>query len=242
MRLRDALPDFVVSSHAIKPMALKGYLREVSMAIRLLNARFSKDYLFAVSRKQLYKDLVEVFVPTPVYRSMYYLGPERDVFKRVNNMPVRANTKSFFFKLHTGTLPVKPWLRSKGLFVPWSDNCLICNKEETVEHIFLDCHDARFLWDILQRTLKKELPITAFGIRFLPCAEPDGVPVDMLMLLCMQSVWRTRMAVRNADVDARSAMYYFTENVNYTSEVLKLLSDPPNWLSVLDSLASMKPF
>lgn len=42
VRLRDALPDFVVSSHAIKPMALKGYLREVSMAIRLLNARFRK--------------------------------------------------------------------------------------------------------------------------------------------------------------------------------------------------------
>ena len=114
-------------------------------------------------------------------------------------------SKRSFFQVHTGTLPVLPWLQSKGLFVPWSVNCLICGKPETIEHIFLDCHDAVFLWDVLQRTLKKELPISAFGIRFLPCAGTGEVPSDMLMLLCMHSVWKTRMDIRHAHIEAHSA-------------------------------------
>lgn len=241
-RLQTPLPDFVVSSFSFEAGPLSPYLREVVTATRLLKERFSYEYLSDVTKKKLYRDLLDVFLPVPVYRASCRLGSERDVFKRVKRMPVRPSVKTFFFQVHTGTLPVLPWLKSKGLFVPWSVNCLICGKPETINHIFLDCHDAVFLWDVLQRTIKKELPINAFGIRFLPCAAAGEVPSDMLMLLCMHSVWRTRMDVRHMRVDARSARDYFVESMLYTRDVFKALPEPPEWLPVLDQLASVKPF
>lgn len=157
-------------------------------------------------------------------------------------MPVRPTVKTFFFQLHSGTLPVKPWLQEKGLFVPWSINCLLCRKPETVEHIFLDCWDAVFLWDILQRTLKKDLPLTNYGIRFLSVDNEGGVPYDMFMLLGLHSLWRTRMAVRNADVNPRQAREYLIESAIYVREVYETLTEKPEWVPILDRLVSMKQF
>lgn len=142
MRLCNHIPDYIVSSNADTRGTLSSFWREIVSAYQVLKPRFSLEYLSAVARKRLYKDLIDVFLPIPLYRSIYQLGPERDVLKRVRKMPVRASSKSFFFQLHTGTLAVKPWLQSKGIFVPWGLHCLICRKEETIEHIFLDCHDA----------------------------------------------------------------------------------------------------
>lgn len=241
-RLQNYLSDFVVSSFSLKAGPLSSYLREVVMSIRLLKARFSYEYLSDVTKKRLYCDILDVFLPTPVYRAVYKLGPERDVLKRVKKMPIRPSVKTFFFQIHTDTLPVKPWLQSKGLFVPWSVNCLICRKPETIEHIFLDCHDAVFLWDVLQRTLKKELPLSPFGLRFLPCADTGEVPSDMLMLLCMHSVWKTRMDVRHAHIQIHSARHYFVESVIYTRDLFRAQCEPPEWLPVLDQLASVKHF
>lgn len=171
VRLSSSLPEWVVSSTNERTRTPTGFLREVVMSFSLLKAHFSNEFLTSVTRKKLYSDLVDVFLPHPVYRMMYNLGPERNVLKRVRKMPVRSSAKTFFFQLHSGTLLVKPWLQSKGFFVPWSVNCIICKKPETIEHIFLDCHDSVFLWDVLKRTLKKDLPLSPFGIRFLPCAD-----------------------------------------------------------------------
>lgn len=242
VRLRDSLPEYVVSTMSTGTMALSAFLREVVASFQIVKARFSNEYMCTVTRKRLYKDLLETFLPVPLYRAVYALGPERDVLKRVKRMPIRSSAKSFFFQLHTGTLPVKPWLESKGLFVPWSADCLICKKLETIEHIFLDCHDAVFLWDVLQRTIKKDLPITPFGIRYLPCAQPGEVPSDLLMVLCMHSIWRTRMDVRHEHVVVHPAHQYFVESVMYTRDVFGGQSEPPEWLPVLDKLMSPYPF
>lgn len=241
-KMCNHIPEYIVSSNAETRGTLSSFWREIVSAYQVLKSRFSLEYLGTVARKRLYKDLLDVFLPIPLYRSIYQLGQERDVLKRVRKMPVRASSKTFFLQLHTGTLPVKPWLESKGIFVPWGLHCLICQKTETIEHIFLDCHDAVFLWDILQRTVKKELPVSPFGIRFLPCADTEDVPCDMLMLLCLHSVWKTRMAVRNADINARSAVQNFIEHCVYVRDVLKIQRDPPDWLPVLDKLASLRPF
>lgn len=239
--LSNKIPDYVVSSMSVK-CNLRGYLREVIMAYEILKVRFSMEYLSVVKRKRLYRDLRDVMLPQPIYRSVYQVGAERDVLKRVKMMTVRASAKTFFFQLHSGTLPVKPWLQEKGFFVPWSMDCLICKKPETVNHIFLDCWDAVFLWDILQRTLKKDLPITPHGIRFLAVENEDGVPYDMFMLLVLHSVWRTRMAVRHVDKDARCAHEYFTESIVYIRDVLSSREERPEWVSLLNVLATMKQF
>lgn len=241
-RLGDALPEYVVTSYGIRQVVVRGFLFEVISSFRFLKVHFSLEYLNTVARKRLYRDLVNIMCPVPIYRAVYALGREQNVLKRVKKMPVRATTKTFFFMLHTGTLPVKPWLQEKGIFVPWSVNCQICQKPETMEHIFLECRDSVFLWDILQRTLKKEFPLTPFGIRFLPFEETEGVPCDMVMLLCMHSVWKTRMAVRNEDVDAKPAKEYFAENVLYIREAFKALSEPPEWLTAFEQLANIQPF
>uniref|UniRef100_V5IG63 Uncharacterized protein n=1 Tax=Ixodes ricinus TaxID=34613 RepID=V5IG63_IXORI len=127
-------------------------------------------------------------------------------------MRVPAFTKSFFFKLHSETLPVKVFLEGKGIPVAWSVNCLLCKMPETIEHAFLNCWDAVFLWDVLQRILKKDLPLTPHGIRYLPVDGGNSmVPYDMIMLVGLHSLWRCRMAVRHADVDVRPAHRYFVE-------------------------------
>lgn len=78
-------------------------------------------------------------------------------------------------------------------------------KAETIEHVFIDCWDAVFLWDVLQRTLKKDLPVDAQGIRYLPVESEDGMPYDLIMLVGLSSIWKARMAARYSDIDARSA-------------------------------------
>ncbi|XP_077529343.1 uncharacterized protein LOC144141704 [Haemaphysalis longicornis] len=240
--LCDALPDFVVSSSNVRRRSPRGYLREVAAAFQFLKVRFSLQYLSVITKKQLYKDLIEVCLPVPLYRSLYQSKPGQDVLKRVKKMPLRASTKTFFFQLHSGTLPVKPWLQEKGMFIPGTVNCRVCPRAETIEHIFLECSDAVFHWDILQRTLKKELPVSPYGIRFLPVSGESGVPYDMLMLLSLHSLWKPRMADRHADVDARSARDYFIESVVLTREVYKAQSEPPDWLPVMDELVSLKRF
>ncbi|KAM7306544.1 uncharacterized protein ISCGN_010247 [Ixodes scapularis] len=242
VRLQSFLPEFVVSSGVVIGAGVHGYMKEVLWSFRMLKVRFSMEYLATVSRKKLYKDLVDVLFPIPLYRSLYCVGGGLDVLKRVKRMPVRPCVKTFFFQLHCGVLPVKTWLEEKGLFVPWSTNCLLCKKAETVEHVFIECWDAVFHWDILQRTLKKDLPVNPRGIRYLAVKNEDEIPYDMIMLLSLHSMWKTRMSLRHADVNVRTVRENFIENIVYVREVYRALAEPPDWLPLLDQLASFKRF
>ncbi|CAN7986172.1 unnamed protein product [Ixodes hexagonus] len=118
VQLCGALPDFVVSSCDCESGPLSAYLKEVVGAYRFLAARFSLAYLSSVSRKRLTTDLIDLSFPTPLYRLLYCKYPGQDVLCRVKKMLVPAHMKTFFFKLHSGTLPFKVWLQEKGVFVP----------------------------------------------------------------------------------------------------------------------------
>lgn len=84
---------------------MRGFLREVVDAFKILY------------------DMTGVCLPVPVYHQLYAAGPVKNVLKRLKRMPARSSIKSFFFKLHSGTLPVKPWLQEKGPYVhPWTLN------------------------------------------------------------------------------------------------------------------------
>lgn len=241
VRLSNLLPDFLVSCSYTESRSVKGFLREVVSSFRMLSVRFSQEYLSSVKRKKLYHDMLDLLMPVPLYRIAYSGGSGDDVLKRVKRMPVKPSVKSFFFKLHTNTLPVKTWLADKGLFVPWTTNCLLCKKPETVDHVFIDCWDPFFHWDILQRTLKKELPITPRGIRYLD-TETNNVPYDLIMLISLHSIWCTRMSVRHADVDVHSVRENFIESVAYMREVYKAHKEPPDWLPLFDELVKLKRF
>lgn len=182
------------------------------MAYKFLRARFSCEYLAGVKRRKLYKDLVDILLPVPLYRTIYSAKSGSDVLKRVKHMYVAPGAKSFFFRLHTGTLEVKTWLQEKGMYVPWRVHCFLCRKPETIEHVFLECWEGVFFWDILQRTLKKDLPLDPQGIRFLTVDNEEGVPFDAVMLLGLHCIWKACMAARHVDIDARSAQEYFRES------------------------------
>lgn len=231
----------LVSSHGGEPKRLVGYQKEVVDAVNFLSARFSLDYLSVVSKKTLTRDLVMSLFPTPLYRAVICPGGH-DVLKRVRGMCVPPSVKSFFFKLHTNTLPVKAWLRKKGIYVPWSVDCLLCKQPETIEHVFIFCWDAVFFWDVLQRTLKKRLCISPSGIRFLNVANDNGVPFDLIMLLGLCSIWRSRMAVRHADPNAKEVRYYFFSLIRRVESVLSNREPKPDWLSICDPLLEMRGF
>lgn len=242
VRLRRYLPGFIVYTGVEGGRAARGYLREVVMAFRFLTVRFSLDYLSAVNRKILYRDLVDTLMPVPLYRSLYQGKTGQDVLKRVKKMPVRPSVKSFFFKLHTNTLSVSTWMDEKGFFVPWTTYCRLCRKPETIEHAFIECWDPIFHWDVLQRTLKKELPITPHGIRYLPIENVNGIPYDMFMLLGLHSLWKTRIAVNNADVNARPVRENFIESIAYIRDIFVTQAEPPEWTEILDALVCLKKF
>lgn len=113
LRLGRRLPDYVVSTAECGGW-LSGYYKEIVFSVRFLMARFSRDYLSTVKRKELYFALCDVVFPVPLYRSLYSGGPSTDVLKRVKKMHVQPGTKTFFFKLHSGTLPVKSFFGGEG--------------------------------------------------------------------------------------------------------------------------------
>lgn len=241
-RLHSFLPGFIVSSNVTVSGCVRGYLKEVIGAYQFLTTRFSLDYLCGVTRKRLTKDVIDIIFPTPLYRMLYSEGPGQDVLKRVKRMFIPAHIKTFFFKLHSQTLPVKAWLAEKGVPIAWTDNCILCKKRETIEHVFLYCWDAVFFWDVLQRTLRKDLPLTPQGIRFLPVEEDEGVPLDTIMLLGLHSLWLCRLAVRHADIDVRPVHRYFVEHVCFMRELYMAQQTRPEWLPLLEELANLKDF
>lgn len=210
--------------------------------MNFLSARFSKDYLSTVKRKTLYNDIVDVVFPVPLYRAMYCGGPGQDVLKRVKRMQVQPGVKSFFFRLHTGTLLVRTFMEERGLFVPWGTDCFSCKSPETIDHVFLHCWEGVYFWDVLQRTLCKDFPLNPHGIRYLSVDKEGGMPYDLVMALGLHSIWRSRTARLYNDVDARSAKQYFRESVGRYVEVIKSQEVSPVWLPKIEQLTSLKEF
>lgn len=237
--LASELPSFLVSSCGQISGVSSRFLREVVFSFNFLSSRFSVEYLGSVTKRVMYKDLVSVVFPVPLYRNVYAGGPGQNVLKRVKKMWVTPSVKTFFFNLHTGTLPVLVWMQERGLYVPWGTDCRLCKKPETVEHVFIDCWDAVFYWDVLQRALQKDLPVDAYGIRFLPVVSNE-YPYDAIMLLGLHSIWRSRIAVRNSDPRARSVQEYFVESVARIREVMVSEKSDEEVLSLFSKLSKLK--
>lgn len=191
--LKDLLPNVVVSTVYDTPLLLWGFYREVASAFQLLLAVFSIDFIFESSRRKLYWAIVDMLCPLPIYRALFVEDPGKDVLIRVMRMPVDFKVKDFFFRLHTGTLPVRVWLRERGFWIPYDNlNCKLCPEEETIEHAFLLCRDAIFFWDVFQRAFHKDIYLSPRAIRFLPNRPSEELPWDVLILVGLYSLWVAR--------------------------------------------------
>ncbi|XP_075539586.1 uncharacterized protein LOC142574373 [Dermacentor variabilis] len=183
-RLASHLPFLFRSIVDRDKLPLCGFLKELFDTISFLKARIILEYFFTVNRTSLNVALIDNLFPQPLYRKPYLSLFGQNVLCRVRRMCIAPAAKMFFFKLHTSTLPVKTWLQEKGLYVPLNTNCRLCNQPETIEHCFILCRDAFLFWDILQRTIKKDFPLTYYGIRFLPVKKTASItPYDLFMLL-----------------------------------------------------------
>lgn len=149
-KLAFFVPTFVVSSCFSESPRLAGFLKEVADYFSFLNARFLINYLSSVSRKWLVRDLKEMRFTIPLYRSSFSDGPRQDFLQRVKKMSIAPRVKTLFFKLHTATQLVKPWLQDKGLYVPSTIKCYLCQAPEAINHIFIECWDAIFLKGVLK--------------------------------------------------------------------------------------------
>lgn len=192
------LPHLSAAVHS-NFIRLSRYYREMVESVRFLSARFSVEYLFSVSKKKLTVDLADVLFPVPVYRQIPDEWPGKDVLCRVRRMPLKPAMKTFFFKLHTNTLPVKPWLQEKGFFVPWSVNCRFCKVPEDINHVFIHCLEAQFFWDDIQNILKLELLLNPHTIRFLPLPPGELLRLDAILLVGLFCLWKLKLADKNEE-------------------------------------------
>lgn len=191
--LKDELPGIVVSTVYDTPLFIWGFYKEVACAFRWLTPMLSLDFIFESSRRKLYWAVVDMLCPLPLYRCMFPANPGRDVLVRVMRMPLDFRVKDFFFRLHTGTLPVRAWLRSRGFWIPFNnDNCKLCPEEETLEHCFLSCRDATCFWGAFQQAFNKRVYLCPRAIRFLPVVPNAELPWDVLILLGLYALWVAR--------------------------------------------------
>ncbi|XP_077555637.1 uncharacterized protein LOC144170020 [Haemaphysalis longicornis] len=241
-KLSAHLPFLFAPTHPANPRPLWGFLKEVADTFKFLVVRFSLKYLYGLSRKELTGILIESLFPVPIYRQPYLMFLGDSVLKRVNKMCIQAAAKTFFFKLHPSTLPVKTWLNIKGVYVPWSVNCRLCNQPETIDHCFVLCGNAVFFFlDVLQRTLKKGIDITPYSIRFLPVMKKCAVPYDLFVMIGFFSLWKCRMIDRHAG-EPRGTKSIFREQCALVYSVYAAQSKPPNWLHFLEACVCLPDF
>lgn len=223
-----------------RSLQLTGFYKEVVDSIKFLMVRFSPEYLFSVSRRTLNADLVDTLFPVPIYRQVALPCPGLDVLCRVKKMSIKPNLKSFFFKVHTSTLPVKAWLQQKGFFVPWSTNCRFCRVPETINHIFLDCTEAQFFWDDIQmQVLQRRLHLNPHTIRFLPLRPEEDTPYDVIILIGMFCLWKLRMADRNEE-PLTPPLEYFKIEIHQLKLACMQRLQVPRWLDdVWEQLSSL---
>lgn len=99
--------------------------------------------------------------------------------------------------------------------------------------VFIDCWDGAFLWDVLQRTLKKNFPVDSYEIRFFVIENERGVRSLRLHNVTGPTRYMegSHGTPRYNDVDMRPAREFFRENVLYMLEVLKAKPSPPVWVT-----------
>lgn len=135
-------------------------------------------------------------------------------------------TTSLFGLNSIGVLAVKTWQEDKGYTFHSSFNVFCTKKKRVNRTCVLKCWDGLFFWDVPQRK-NKHFPLDAYGIWFLPIDSDDGVPCDLIMVLALNGIWKSRMAIRHLDIDAKRSKGYFSESIQLIFHVRGAQADRP---------------
>lgn len=81
-----------------------------------------------------------------MYKAIIYrdIVPRKEVFQKLR---VPLKIKIFLWYLRKGVILIKDNLAKRG-WVGNTTGCF-CNSSETIQHLFFDCHLARFVWNAL---------------------------------------------------------------------------------------------
>lgn len=90
-------------------------------------------------------------------------------------------------------------------------------------------------WDVLQRTLKEDLEITAHSILFLPISTQERPPYD-LIIIGLGSIWCPRITVRHADVNPLPLEAYFVKFVTQIRSTYAQQETVPEWVGECERL------
>lgn len=182
----------------------------------------------SVSWRRLIEDLLDLSFATPMYRMWYSVYLVRTYFVAQRKW-WSQQTWTFFLNYTTGHSRSKHG-SMRRVFVPCNINV----------HVFLDCGDTVFYWDVLQRTLKKYIPLTAHGIRFLRVENSDPVPYDAIMVIGLKCIWLSPMAVRHADINPWPVSYFLFQRIRKISKIYRTFEESPYSLPVLDAPVILK--
>lgn len=199
------------------------FYKEIEDAITFFQSRFSWDYLIQANRKKLYWDTIDLVIPPPMYRSPPESVEGSTVFKKLRKYPVKTCIKDFFVKFHTEVLPVKTWLENKGFLLAGSVNCALCPFQETLHHVFLYCTNAEIFWSELRHALNLDEAQPDWGtLKFLRVAAGVNQKcVEVLFLLGMHAIWRSRTDHTLVEEKGKPAWSHFVEGFSYTSNLLE---------------------
>lgn len=136
---------------------------------------------------------------------------------------------------------MKTWLRSRDIFVS-SVDCPLRDVPETIEHCFISCRDAILFWDVLQRTLQKDFVLNPHSVRYLLPASCNDVAFDMLLLIGMHSLWKTRMLQRNAEPIISSTAHFIKMVTSAKRCIVRANQSQQEWYTALVRCLSLPLF
>ncbi|CAN8028602.1 unnamed protein product [Ixodes persulcatus] len=226
----------IPSNDAIR---LRGFYKEVADTIEFVGARFTSAFLESCSKKKLQKCLLKSLFSDPLYRLRPFNAPLNcitDVLKRVKRMPIPPKCKSFFFRFHSRTIPVKEWRESRGFDVFWSTNCRLCNTTETFTHAFVQCVDAVFFGDVFKRTVKKDFEVEESNFRYLHFGDRLDTALDTLALLGLYSLWKTRKVDTDGGV-AKPSWVNFKNICIFVGQSLLARSEDDEWKEIVANIS-----
>jgi len=141
-----------------------------------------------------------IFSTRSMYRLMTFRGVTNRRTKRLWGSRLPLKLKVFMWladqdRLQTGVaLKKKKW---KG-----DHRCIICRVQETVDHIFFECHQARFIWISFKEALGWEkIPDTMQDMleSWLPLSSPQCSFKLFCSTIIFWALWtfRNKMAIEN---------------------------------------------
>lgn len=136
------------------------------------------------------------------------------------SLPIPTGSKNYFFRLHTGVLPVRSRQQEHGFFLPHGAGCLLCGRLETAEHVFWECNTVRYFWDEVLCFLGVHWDIDWSGLRYLVVPKDHSALCKCVLTLGLPSLWRARVDVVECASNPKPAWRHFVQKVEWSVSVL----------------------